>query len=88
MCGQETPAFRHGEEWPLPLSSFVCLWQKWEQSCEYSQAMRPNAGDSERQRPQGRRDSGCLWAHRRAAMSCPTLAVNRPPDENPVGMHG
>jgi hypothetical protein len=43
----------------------------------------PNAGDSERHRPQGRGDSGCLWYV--DGSDSPTLVVNRPPDANRVG---
>jgi hypothetical protein len=86
MCGAETPAFNHGEEAPLPLSVAACLWQKRALSRGGTASYVPNAGNSERQRPQGRGDSGCLGYV--DGSDRPTLVVNRPPDANPVGMCG
>src|SRR5262249_52164206 len=52
-------------------------------SCGVTASHLPNAGTSERHRPRGRGESGCLWCV--DGPDCPTQTVKRPPDAHRVG---
>ncbi len=78
IFGRETPACRRGEEWPSPFFCGIIPLSRG-----VTASVVPNAGNSERQRPQGRGDSGCLWYV--DGLDSPTLVVSQPPDANRVG---
>jgi hypothetical protein len=94
IFGQDTPAFRpdagRGRNGRL-LSVAARPCEKRERSRGVTASVAPHAGNSERHRPQGRGDRGCLWCVDGSDVDgsdSPPLGVSRPPDANRVRMCG
>src|SRR5260370_39353308 len=80
ISGQETPAFRHGEEWPSPLFCATLSLSRrvtasnvlWMATSASSSGPKPEPGYSG-------------WRLHVNGLGSPTLVVNQPPDANRVG---